>query len=524
MKAKKLFMLVLTVLLSVTTVVRAQQDDLGWLHFGERDTHFYDKSSPTTPVTVNGNTYQAYPVIGMKGVYYVPNKSDSGTRNANLKILYLKNATLYKGIRCTKSTKNLWVVVSGNCNIIYGGGSGFKMEIGNLSIFGQSGASTDFLTITQTGNYKGMFATRGSINIENVTLNVSTKGSDAISQELKSGSLTVKNAIIKTNAPVLAKGGVDLTGCAFADNSFTWDSSNGYVLENGSTSKKVSITLNKGVRNSSSGTTASNSSSNSGWNERVMNDGRVIISKGDVSLTMIPVQRGTFTMGSKSLQKKKKKSTNVTEEVNGQDELPAHEVTISNSYYISETEVTQAVWRAVMNEDPTFPGLHLDENVAPKLNVTYNQAVLFTQRLSALTNEEFSLPTEAQWEFAARGGVKSKGYTYSGSENSLDVAWCSYNSKVGASSQPHAVKTKMPNELGIYDMSGNAYEWCKDAFKPYRSGAVKDPCVTGGTKYVRRGGSCYSDTYAARVTARQGCSPNTGCGVRIVMKLKVDLL
>ena len=134
------------------------------------------------------------------------------------------------------------------------------------------------------------------------------------------------------------------------------------------------------------------------------------------------------------------------------NEKPSHYVTLS-SYYIGETEVTAELWQAVMGINPSnFSG-----SLRPVECVSWNECQEFVTRLSSLTGENFRLPTEAEWEFAARGGKKSQGYKYSGSNTIGDVAWYSDNSN----SETHNVAQKLPNELGLYDMSGNVWEWCR---------------------------------------------------------------
>lgn len=128
----------------------------------------------------------------------------------------------------------------------------------------------------------------------------------------------------------------------------------------------------------------------------------------------------------------------------------------------------------------------------------------FIIRLNELTGEIFYLPTEAQWEYAARGGNHSKGYVYSGSNTVTDVAWSYSNSNW----KPHPVKTKAPNELGIYDMSGSAWEWCYDRYGYYPSTAQVDPTgSTTGTWRVRRGGGWHSDPTYCSVSHRNATSP-----------------
>jgi formylglycine-generating enzyme required for sulfatase activity len=188
-----------------------------------------------------------------------------------------------------------------------------------------------------------------------------------------------------------------------------------------------------------------------------------------VTFTMIPVKGGTFSMGATAEQSKL-----------SDIERPVHQVTLSN-YYIGETEVTQALWTAVMGENPSnFKG-----DNRPVEQVSWKDCQTFIRKLNALTGKNFRLPTEAEWEYAARGGSKSQGYQYSGSNNLSSVAWCSYNS----GGQTHDVKTKSPNELGIYDMSGNVWEWCQDWYGKYSSNSVTNPTgAASGFLRVNRGG------------------------------------
>ena len=173
---------------------------------------------------------------------------------------------------------------------------------------------------------------------------------------------------------------------------------------------------------------------------------------GDVPLTMIWVKGGTFTMGATSEQ--------------GSDaddnEKPAHNVTVSD-FWIGETEVTQALWQAVMGRNPSeFKGSN-----RPVENVSWNDCQSFVKKLNSLLSDQlpagrkFRLPDEAEWEYAARGGNRSGHYKYSGSNNLGSVAWYDDNS----GSTTHDVKTKNSNELGIYDMSGNVWEWCQDNWR-----------------------------------------------------------
>ena len=217
---------------------------------------------------------------------------------------------------------------------------------------------------------------------------------------------------------------------------------------------------------------------------------------------MIMVEGGTFTMGATSEQ--------------GNDaidiEKPAHQVTLSD-YYIGETEVTQALWQAVMGNNPSrFKG-----DSHPVESVSCDDCQEFIRKLNSLTGRTFRLPTEAEWEFAARGGNESKGYKYSGSNSIDNVAWYKNNS----GSMTHAVKTKSPNELGIYDMSGNVWEWCQDWYGSYSSNAQTNPKGPLSDSYrVSRGGSWIFKAWNCRVSHRHNFSPvrrNFSVGLRLVL-------
>ncbi|MGM9678686.1 MAG: formylglycine-generating enzyme family protein, partial [Bacteroidaceae bacterium] len=188
------------------------------------------------------------------------------------------------------------------------------------------------------------------------------------------------------------------------------------------------------------------------------------------------------------------------------NEQPVHSVTITKDYYIGETEVTQALWKAVMGYSPTSDGIAWSSSDGlgddyPAYLISYEDVQSFITKLNILTGQKFRMPTEAEWEFAARGGNKSKGYTYSGSNTIDDVAWYGDNSN----HKTHPVKTKAANELGIYDMSGNVYEWCNDWYGSdyYSSSPQNNPTGPATGSYrVRRGGSWYSDAASCRCAYR----------------------
>ena len=212
-----------------------------------------------------------------------------------------------------------------------------------------------------------------------------------------------------------------------------------------------------------------------------------------VEFKMIKVEGGTFNMGATSEQ------TNYDN-----DEKPVHSVTLSD-YYIGETEVTQELWQAVMGSNPSrFTG----NNQRPVENVSWNDCQEFIRRLNSLTGKNFRLPTEAEWEYASRGGKHSKSYVYkySGSNNADEVAW--YDSNSG--SKTHPVKTKKANKLGLYDMSGNVWEWCNDWYNEnyYKNSPQTNPTgpSEGGRRVLRGGSWSYSGRFV-RVSYRSGNAP-----------------
>lgn len=223
----------------------------------------------------------------------------------------------------------------------------------------------------------------------------------------------------------------------------------------------------------------------------------------DIEFRMIKVEGGTFTMGATS---------EMTEPL--YCEKPTHQVTLS-SYYIGETEVTQALWKAVMGSNPSyFKGDDL-----PVEKVSWNDCQTFISRLNALTGRRFRLPTEAEWEFAARGGNQSRHTPYSGSSRIDDVAWYDDNSGY----KTHPVKAKQPNELGIYDMTGNVWEWCQDIYTAYSSSAQTDPRFeeeSSGSNRVPRGGSWVNSPRECRSSFRYNFTPEfsiENLGLRLVL-------
>ena len=219
-----------------------------------------------------------------------------------------------------------------------------------------------------------------------------------------------------------------------------------------------------------------------------------------VSFNMVRVKGGTFKMGYKD------KDAFVS------NEEPIHQVTLS-TYSIGETEVTQALWESVMGSNPSNRG----GGNLPVEWVSWNECQTFIEKLNQLTGKSFRLPTEAEWEYAARGGNKSRGYKYSGSNTLGDVAWYDGNSD----GKTHEVKTKRANKLGLYDMTGNVWEWCQDWYAYYEGNSQTNPTgPSSGNTHVIRGGG-WGDYYKfCRVSRRNRHDPdyrNGGIGLRLAL-------
>ena len=227
--------------------------------------------------------------------------------------------------------------------------------------------------------------------------------------------------------------------------------------------------------------------------------------KDGISIDMVRVEAGTFTMGATREMK------NLWAPFDNEE--PTHQVTLTNDYYIGKYEVTQALWKAVMGNNPSgFKGDNL-----PVENVSWKDCQKFISKLNSITGKTFRLPTEAEWEYAARGGNKSRGYQYSGSNNLSDVAWYGDNS----GNKTHDVVSNQANELGIYDMSGNVYEWCQDRYDNYSSSSQTNPTgATTGSNRVERGGSWIFTDWGCRSSYRSYGTPDcrySFLGLRLVL-------
>ena len=223
-----------------------------------------------------------------------------------------------------------------------------------------------------------------------------------------------------------------------------------------------------------------------------------------VTFSMVDVQGGTFTMGA---------TPEMGDHAWHPNDKPAHEVTLS-SFSIGATEVTQELWVAVMGTNPSYyngtgGGRHIEDYGVdlkrPVENVSWNLCQTFIEKLNELTGQHFRLPTEAEWEFAARGGNKTQGYRYAGSNTVDDVAWYGANSD----GMTHAVAGKKPNELGLYDMSGNVIEWCQDWYGDYSAEAQTNPAGPESGEFRVMRGSHINDTEQIMfISRRSGFYPS----------------
>ena len=228
----------------------------------------------------------------------------------------------------------------------------------------------------------------------------------------------------------------------------------------------------------------------------------------DFTFDMVKVEGGTFTMGCSA----------PSEKGCYENECPSHRVTV-DGFAIGRTEVTQALWIAVMDTNPS----KWQNDSLPVEQVSWNQVQDFIIRLNKITGKKFRLPTEAEWEYAARGGKKTKNHSYAGCSQDLgSYAWYGPN----ANSHTHKVATKKPNELGLYDMSGNVWEWCSDFQGKYTENPQTNPQgPKKGFEHMLRGGCYMSPTRVCRVTDRCNYNPTKGYpyyGFRLALTVEED--
>ena len=264
---------------------------------------------------------------------------------------------------------------------------------------------------------------------------------------------------------------------------------------------KKTVSIKENEQASLTGTLTAIANSASSSSPSSSSSSKEVFTVKGVSFTMVRVDGGTFRMGATDEQ--------------GSDaydsEKPAHEVTLS-TFSIGETEVTQALWKAVMGSNPSY---FKDNPQNPVEQVSWDDCQEFIKKLNSLTGKSFRLPTEAEWEYAARGGSKSRKTKYSGGSDIDSVAWYDGNS----GNKTHPVKEKSPNELGLYDMSGNVWEWCEDWYGKYKRSSQSNPNgPSTGSSRVSRGGSWYSYARNCRVSNRSSSTPddrNISLGLRL---------
>ena len=279
------------------------------------------------------------------------------------------------------------------------------------------------------------------------------------------------------------------------------------IRKSGYATSRQTVTISEGQTASISGSLTSSTSSStanalSSSGSSLSGNALTIPVKNGINIEMVKVEAGSFDMGATSEM-----------ENPYEDEKPVRRVTLTNNYYVGKYEVTQALWKIVMGSNPSkFKGADL-----PVEQVSWDDCQDFISKLNAMTGKRFRLPSEAEWEYAARGGKKSRGYQYSGSNTLGDVAWYSDNS----GKKTHAVGTKQPNELGIYDMTGNVWEWCQDWYDSYSSSPQTNPTgAASGSRRVYRGGCWYDSARYCRSSYRRYCAPDGrgyGLGLRLAL-------
>ena len=301
--------------------------------------------------------------------------------------------------------------------------------------------------------------------------------------------------VLVDNKMVKGKNGVAQTTLPVGQHSFIvfcdgYDSEEGTVKLKASTPSNLQITLSKEATATQQSTvTQPTLAQQPVVQTPVTNGDNISIPvKDGISIDMVRVEAGTFTMGA------------TPEMENPFDSESAPQVILTNDYFIGKYEVTQALWKVVMGKKPSkFKGDNL-----PVESVSWDDCQKFISKLNSMTGKTFRLPTEAEWEYAARGGKKSKGCQYSGSNNLSDVAWYSDNS----GGKTHAVGTKQANELGIYDMTGNVREWCQDWYERYNYSLQINPTgAKNGSKRVIRGGSWNGTAMNCRSSYRDSGTP-----------------
>ena len=367
-----------------------------------------------------------------------------------------------------------------------------------------------------TKNYLPLMVTFADYDVEKLESNrtyVLTLLGNTQQQAQQSQTLTIRYSpsiatVLVDNKMVKGMNGVAQTTLPVGQHSFVvacdgYESEEGMVKLKASAPSNLQITLTKEVMATQSTVSQPTVTQQPVLQPTVTNSDNISIPvKNGISIDMVRVEAGTFTMGATSEMKD-----------SWDDEKPTHQVTLTNDYYIGKYEVTQALWKAVMGKNPSkYKGDNL-----PVEKVSWDDCQEFISKLNRIVGKKFRLPTEAEWEYAARGGKKHISYEYSGSYDLSDVAWYGGNS----GGKTHAVGSKQANVLGIYDMTGNVREWCQDKYGEYSRFSQTNPTgATNGSARVARGGSCYFDARGWHLSIRSRIAPdcrNKGLGLRLVL-------
>ena len=356
-----------------------------------------------------------------------------------------------------------------------------------------------------TKNYLPLMVTFADYGVEKLESNrtyVLTLLGNNQQQTQQSQTLTIRYTpssatVLVDNKMVKGMNGVARTTLPVGQHSYIvfcdgYDSEEGTVKLKASTPSNLQITLSKEATTIQQSTVSQPAVAQQPVVQTPVTNGDIISIpvKDGISIDMVRVEAGTFVMGATPEMKSPY-----------DDEKPKHRVTLTNDYYIGKYEVTQALWKAVMGDNPSkFKGENL-----PVEQVSWNDCQIFIGKLNNITGKTFRLPTEAEWEYAARGGKKSKGYRFSGSKDPYKVAWYISNSE----NKSHPIGSRQANELNIYDMSGNVSEWCQDTYSKYEKTSQINPIgASNELNRVIRGGSWIANDWHCHSSDRGAHSPD----------------